>query len=90
MASFAPTDMYRPARLNWAQGALLLGLAALIIPTLVTVADQFWSRENGVHGPIVLATGIWLFLRQRKTLMELRAPGNPWLVLASCLLLMPA
>ncbi|MEY3658368.1 MAG: exosortase [Pseudomonadota bacterium] len=89
MASLAPSDMQRPAHMGLAHGVLLFGLAALLIPTLVAVATQYWSREAGVHGPIILATGIWLFLRQRKTLMALRAPGHLWLAGGGFLVLLP-
>ena len=50
---------------------LILGLSVLIGPTLVQLAEQFWSQEAGVHGPIVLATGIWLLMRQRQALLDL-------------------
>lgn len=72
-----------------AQWGLIIGLAALIGPTLVAVAQQFWSKEAGVHGPIVLATGIWLLLRQRQTLLDLQAPGNPVLAWGAFALMLP-
>lgn len=45
-------------------GVLLLGLAAIIVPTMSSVARESWTTEQGAHGPIVLATGIWLLIRQ--------------------------
>ena len=69
--------------------ALILGLSVLIGPTMMSVADQFWSQEAGVHGPIVLATGIWLLMRQRQTLLELRERGNPVLAWAGFALMLP-
>lgn len=42
---------------------LAIGLLALIIPTMIRVAEQSWSTDAGAHGPIVLATGIWLLTR---------------------------
>ena len=36
---------------------LAVGFAALTIPTLVSLANQSWSREFGAYGPIVLADG---------------------------------
>lgn len=39
---------------------LLLGLAAIVVPTMASVARESWSTEQGAHGPIVLATGLWL------------------------------
>lgn len=72
-----------------AQWGLIVGLSALIGPTLVSVAQQFWSQEAGVHGPIVLATGIWLLLRQRQTLLDLQTPGNPALAWGTLALMLP-
>jgi exosortase len=54
----------------------VVGLVALAIPTFITLGRQVWSAEGGVHGPIVLATGIWMLARQRSTIEELRQPGN--------------
>lgn len=42
---------------------IVIGVAALTIPTLVRMAQQSWSTEAGAHAPIVLATGIWLLSR---------------------------
>jgi exosortase len=43
---------------------LLLGLAAIVAPTMVFVAQESWTTEQGSHGPIVLFTGLWLLWRQ--------------------------
>lgn len=51
---------------------LLLGLAAVAIPTMAGVARESWSTEQGAHGPIVLATGIWLLVRQWPAGADLR------------------
>jgi exosortase len=48
-------------RSNW---LLSLGLAAILIPTMLLVAQLSWGTEQGAHGPIVVATGIWLLARQ--------------------------
>ena len=58
---------------------LVLGLAVLAIPTLITVGKQVWSTEIGAHGPIVLATGLWLAWRQSDQLKRDAKPGAPWL-----------
>jgi len=55
---------------------LMIGLASLIIPTLVSVARESWSTEQGAHGPVVLATGIWLTLRMRPAFLSLVRPGS--------------
>ena len=43
---------------------LLVGLVAIAAPTLLFVAQESWSTEQGSHGPIVLFTGLWLLWRQ--------------------------
>jgi exosortase len=47
-----------------AVGILVLGLVSLAAPTLLFVAQESWSKEQGSHGPIVLFTGLWLLWRQ--------------------------
>lgn len=49
------------AKSNW---LLSFGLAAILVPTMILVAQLSWSTEQGAHGPIVVATGIWLLVRQ--------------------------
>lgn len=41
-------------------------LIAIVLggPTIIRLGQQVWSREFGAHGPIVLATGIWLLWRR--------------------------
>lgn len=58
---------------------LVLGFAALAVGTIISLSQQVWTREAGAHGPIVLATGLWLFWRCMGSLRELATPGNPWL-----------
>jgi exosortase B len=53
---------------------LALGLAVTIIPTLISMAQQSWSQESGVHGPLVLATAVWLIWRNWD---EIRAEAQP-------------
>lgn len=59
---------------------VVLALAALILPTLASLGQQVWSRESGAHGPIVLATGIWLIWRKLDEMRAQATPANPWLV----------
>ncbi len=43
-----------------AHPVLFLGLLAVIVPTFLRLATESWSTEDGAHGPIVLASGLWL------------------------------
>ena len=62
---------------------LALGCALLIVPTMFQVARDSWSTEQGGHGPLVLATGLWALWRElRSTKIEFRpAPLLPSLLL---------
>lgn len=53
------------------------GLGAMVIPTLFSLGRESWVTEAGAHGPIVLATGLWLFWRQWPELMREAQPGSP-------------
>lgn len=68
---------------------LWIGAAALALPTLLTLAREYWSIETGGHGPIVLATGIWLIVRARHDVVAAARPGHSTLAglgLGACLL----
>lgn len=55
---------------------LAIGCALLVLPTMFQVARDTWSTEQGGHGPLVLATGIWALWREMKgKKIEIR-PGN--------------
>ena len=62
---------------------LALGCALLVLPTMLQVARDSWSTEQGGHGPLVLATGLWALWRElRSTKIEFRpAPLLPSLLL---------
>lgn len=47
-----------------ANPVLVAGLLAVFIPTMLYVSQDSWSTEQGAHGPIVLATGLWLLVRE--------------------------
>jgi len=61
---------------------LWIGLAALAIPTVVSLGHQTWSRESGAHGPIVLAVGGWLLAREFRGAKSLAQPGSAGLTFA--------
>jgi exosortase len=68
---------------------LYLGLAAMAIPTVLTLGSQVWSKESGAHGPIVVATGLWLIWRKRDEFQEMAEPGSPWLIALGLLVSLP-
>lgn len=59
-----------------ALGMLGLGLAALIGPTVLGIAQVSWASEQGSHGPIVLAIAVWLLWRRAPAIWAARCPGN--------------
>lgn len=56
---------------------LALGIIALSVPTIVSLAQGPWQMESGVHGVIVLVTGIWLVLRRWNDIIAMQSPGRP-------------
>lgn len=41
---------------------LIAGMLVMAVPTIMRLGTQTWSTEIGAHGPIILATGIWLLV----------------------------
>ena len=59
---------------------LVIGLCALAGPTMVDVARESWTTEQGAHGPLVLAIGIWLLGREWVVARRLARPASGLLV----------
>ena len=92
MATVARED--RPA-IGWtrilAMHALLAaGAVALFLPTIASLGAGPWSTEAGVHGPLVLATGIWLILRRLPEIRAIAAPGSLGIAAVGMLIAVPA
>ncbi|MFZ4688116.1 MAG: exosortase V [Polymorphobacter sp.] len=90
MATAAPA-----ARIDWQaltlrHWPLLLGVIAMTVPTLVAMARGPWSLESGVHGPIVVATGLWLVFRRLPEIRSMMRPGTPWITFAGLAVAVPA
>ncbi len=66
-------------RANW---LLALGIVALAIPTVASLAREVWSTEDGSHGPIVLASGAWLMARKWNEMRAVARPPSTGLALA--------
>lgn len=41
----------------------VLGLFVITFPTWRHITSENWSTEQGAHSPLVLASGLWLFMR---------------------------
>jgi exosortase len=63
---------------------LAIGFLALVAPTMIQVARDSWSTDQGGHGPLVLATGLWAVWRELEGKKPELRPGN--LALAMLLL----
>lgn len=62
--------------LHWAP--VIIGFAALYVPTYVALANGAWNDEQNSHGPFVFAVIIWLFYHNRLKLLGLPEQGNYW------------
>ena len=67
---------------------LLVASLALAVPTFLRLGGQVWTLEIGAHGPIVLATGIWLLWRKWGAMTAMAKPGNFALTLVGLLVSM--
>jgi len=56
--------------------ALMIGVAAILLPTMIEVGQFNWTTEQGGHGPIVMAIGLWLLWREVKSSSAPRKLGN--------------
>jgi exosortase len=57
--------------------ALLIGAIGLFwAPVFFGLAKHEWSTDQGAHGPLILATGIWLLVRELYGQKELAQAGN--------------
>lgn len=65
---------------------LVLAVALVSLPTLYAMATESWTREEGVHGPLVLATAIWLVWRRWDEIIAEARPGKLWVALPFLLL----
>jgi len=59
---------------------LVAGVLSVLVPTMMVIANESWSTEQGAHGPIVLATGLWLLAREWVRARPLSKPGKGWVI----------
>lgn len=67
----------------------ILGMLALAIPTMIFVAQSSWTGEQGSHGPIILATGLWLVWHNWHEVRGVMTRAPAWKVAALFVLLAP-
>lgn len=90
-AEYALTDSIRTfGKKQTAAGlVLLVGALSLILPTLYDVARFSWTTEQGGHGALVLASGLWLLWTEKKRIPVSSQEGRGWVaypIIGFCLL----
>jgi exosortase len=69
---------------------LLIGIFAIVLPTLHYIATDNWTTEQGSHGPLVMASGLWLLVKQWPQSYPLHERPTMWkaigLLIPLCLL----
>lgn len=68
---------------------LMIGTVALAGPTMVDVARKSWTTDQGAHGPLVLAIGVWLLSREWNAARQLARPGSALLAALAFAALIP-
>ena len=82
MTATATTSSPRPFDSDWRDAAvrhwpLFAGFLVLLLPTLYDLGREVWSLEIGAHGPIVLATGLWLVSQRLDDMRSGSSPASP-------------
>lgn len=86
--SLAPGGIRKSSILPLA--VLAFGCLAVAVPTLLYVAREGWSSEQGGHGPIVMMTGLWLLWRLWPAAVPHFRQPPVWRVALILLVLVPA
>jgi len=63
---------------------VLLGVLALLIPTIVTLANGIWQSEEQAHGPLILLVVLYLIWEKRSVILDSQSKTAPiagWLSL---------
>lgn len=82
-SSFRPGSSFRLVLPPW--WPLAAGLLVMAIPTLVALAREPWTTDTGAHGPIVLATGLWLLYHDGLRLPADEGARGTWIAAAPIL-----
>jgi len=63
----------------FASALLLLGFAALYVPSYLMLAQRVWPSDEQGHGPIILALTLWLLYTKRHAIAALPTqPDKVW------------
>lgn len=91
MQATLPLQSPTPTRSIAIWWPVLLGLAAMYVPTYYDLANGLWNSEDHAHGPIVLVVALFLIWRNRAALLApVKAKSSPalgWPVLILGLLI---
>jgi exosortase len=76
----AGTNAVKRVSWTWLQHSwpVLLGLVAITFPTWRFITTESWSTEQGSHGPLVLASGLWLLVKMIPETAEVRRRPPAW------------
>jgi exosortase B len=64
-------------RLVWL--IVLVGFAAMYLPTFWSAANGIWQTDDHAHGAIILLVVVWLFWQQREAILAVKAEPLPLL-----------
>lgn len=77
-----PSGTKSVKRVSWAWlqhcWPALLGLVAVTFPTWRFITTESWSTEQGSHGPLVLASGLWLLVKMLPETTAVRRRPPAW------------
>jgi exosortase len=77
-----PSGTKTVKRVSWAwlqhSWPALLGLVAVTFPTWRFITTESWSTEQGSHGPLVLASGLWLLVKMLPETTSVRRRPPAW------------
>jgi exosortase B len=76
-AALPPAARLRALAPEWLP--LLLGFAALFLPTFHRLFTGIWATEEQAHGPIILGLALWLAVRNWDEVRRCAGPPVAWL-----------
>ncbi|MGB7418421.1 MAG: exosortase V [Erythrobacter sp.] len=85
----APSKVAHRDRVSAFGLVFIAGIIAFAMPTMIFVVREGWSGEEGAHGPIVLATGLWLLWQRWTRSKEHVEEASAWVVIGLLAVLIP-